>query len=221
MPADVLPQALRIAYFVVCVPLILVLLFRGALSGSIRILLLVLTLLFGLILILPLAPLQLQSLLLGNMQGPAVTIIAIIVIFSILAFLVGRIFCGYLCPIGAIQELAFEVPVKKVHLVHRNLLFILRLLILFLFFTAALFLSFGVLHVFGIREFFYPEYRINSLFRISRAAVRIALFLSPILPDHLPTWCHIFACFSEADSETTVGGRVHGLRNLSRNLSHR
>lgn len=101
MPADVLPQALRIAYFVVCIPLLHVLLNRGALSILIRSLLLVITVVFGFILIFPLAPLQLQSLLLGNMQGPAVTIIAIMVIFSILALLFSRIFCGYLCPIGA------------------------------------------------------------------------------------------------------------------------
>lgn len=154
MPADAIPPILRLAYLLLTVPLIIVLLLRDAFIRPFRIVLLVMTVLLGFLLVLPLAPLQLQSLLLGHAQGAAVAIITIIAIFSILTFLVGRVFCGYLCPIGALQELAFYVPVKKVQLVHRNLLFTIRLLILILFCGAALLLSFGILHLFGIREVF-------------------------------------------------------------------
>ena len=61
----------------------------------------------GFLVFAPMFPNQFQLLILGNIGHGAQSQIAIIgfLLFIVLTFVFGRIFCGYLCPIGAIQEL--------------------------------------------------------------------------------------------------------------------
>jgi len=56
-------------------------------------------------------PLQFQLLILGGIKklgAPLPLVIGILSLFIILTALFGRIFCGYLCPIGTIQELMYN-----------------------------------------------------------------------------------------------------------------
>jgi polyferredoxin len=60
-------------------------------------------------------PWQLQLLMLGKLPQailPMVVMVTSIVILS--SLVIGRVFCGYVCPPGALQELAYLAPIKKV-----------------------------------------------------------------------------------------------------------
>jgi len=103
------------------------------------------------------APFQLQSLVLNDtaaLGAPTGAVIAILIIFILVVLVIGRIFCGYLCPMGAVQELAYHVPTKKVVPLQKNALIVIRLAVLLIFFGAAFFLSTGILSYFGIFQFF-------------------------------------------------------------------
>jgi polyferredoxin len=71
----------------------------------------------GFIAFTPMFPVQFQQLLLGNGPDgkPIVAAAAIILLLLLSTIAVGRIFCGYLCPVGLVQELAYFVPSKKMN----------------------------------------------------------------------------------------------------------
>jgi ferredoxin-type protein NapH len=105
----------------------------------------------------PLAPHQFQELMLRNVQGLGVSLqIAAIglLIIVLLTFLSGRFFCGYLCPIGAVQELASRVPVPKLVLRQKVPLMAVRGIVFVVFLYMAWVLSSSLLDYFGISDFF-------------------------------------------------------------------
>lgn len=105
----------------------------------------------------PLAPHQFQELMLRNVQalGVSITIAAIgLLIIFLLTFLSGRFFCGYLCPIGAVQELASKVPVPKLVLRQKVPLMLIRGVVFVVFLYMAWVLAASLLDYFGISDFF-------------------------------------------------------------------
>lgn len=111
----------------------------------------------GFVIYSPLAPHQFQELMLRNVQGLGVSLqIAAIglLIIILLTFLSGRFFCGYLCPIGAVQELASKVPVPKLVLNQKVPLMVIRGIIFVVFLYMAWVLSISLLDYFGISDFF-------------------------------------------------------------------
>jgi len=42
---------------------------------------------------------------------PAIIILGAVIVLTVV---IGRAFCGHICPVGSLQELAFDVPVKKI-----------------------------------------------------------------------------------------------------------
>lgn len=105
----------------------------------------------------PLAPHQFQELMLRNVQALGVSImiaaIGLLIIF-LLTFLFGRFFCGYLCPIGAVQELVSRVPVPKLVLRQKVPLMVIRGVVFVVFLYMAWVLAASLLDYFGISDFF-------------------------------------------------------------------
>jgi polyferredoxin len=152
-----IPPILGLLYVIVGIPLVAYLLHKGKFFKKIGIAFTLISVVLGFLIFAPMAPLQLQSVVLNDtaaLGAPAGVVIGLLILFIIVVLVTGRIFCGYLCPIGAVQELAYHVPVKKAMPVEKNALFVIRLVILLIFFATAFFLSTGILSYFGIIQFF-------------------------------------------------------------------
>jgi polyferredoxin len=155
-----IPPIIGLVYVIAGIPLVAYLLHKGKFFKKIGIAFTLISVALGFLIFAPMAPFQLQSLVLNDpaaLGAPAGAIIAILIIFILVVLVTGRIFCGYLCPIGAVQELAYHVPAKKLRPVQKNALIIIRLAVLLIFFAAAFFLSTGILSYFGIFQFFNLE----------------------------------------------------------------
>ena len=100
-------------------------------------------------------PYQLQMLVLGRGDGEMAVVG--ILLFIVLTFIFGRIFCGYLCPIGAVQELAYCVPSKKLKIATK-----IPVAIRTIFFGAFLVFGFafsvGILNYLGLGDFFHLNF---------------------------------------------------------------
>jgi len=158
MVVERIPPIIGLLYVIIGIPLVAYLWYKGKFSRKIGVALTVLSIVLGFLIFAPMAPFQLQAIVLNDIKALGVPIAAAAVVllsFIIIVLITGRIFCGYLCPIGALQELAYDVPLKKVKVPQKRSLFIIRLVILLIFFTAAFFFSIGILTYFGILQFFY------------------------------------------------------------------
>jgi ferredoxin-type protein NapH len=76
-------------------------------------LLLAISALMGFLVFAPVAPYQFQQLVLGNPDNLGTPLIvgfiglSVVLLFSLLP---GRFFCGYLCPVGTLQAIAYHAP---------------------------------------------------------------------------------------------------------------
>ncbi len=103
--------------------------------------------LMGFLVFAPMFPNQLQILLLGNVKqlgAPLPIAILGVVIFVILTFVFGRIFCGYLCPIGVLQEIAYLMPIKKFKIKNKTILIVFRLVFFIAFAVLAVIFSMSI-----------------------------------------------------------------------------
>ncbi len=127
-------------------------------NQAIRIALLLITIPLGFLIFSPIVPWQFQMLVLRDVKGVGgpliIAVIGILVILG-LSFLFGRFYCGYLCPVGAVQELGYLLPAPKLRLKSKILPYLFRWAFFVVFIGAGIFLSLGVLRLFGIRDFFY------------------------------------------------------------------
>jgi len=107
-------MVLGIVYTATMVPAISYLLYKGRLSRELGWVVLLLSTLLGFAYFAPMFPWQLQLLMLGKLPQanlPMVVLVISIVILS--SLVVGRVFCGYVCPPGALQELAYLAPIRR------------------------------------------------------------------------------------------------------------
>ena len=108
----------------------------------------------------PMLPWQMQSDLLGAegripvfVQFPfsALTLIG----FIVLTFVFSRVFCGYSCPIGSVQELLYFLPIKKLKINNRIVPFLIRIVVFPTFVVLAAVYSIGILKEIGLKDFFF------------------------------------------------------------------
>lgn len=66
--------------------------------------------------------------------------IAVICAVILLALVVGRVFCGNICPVGSLQELAYAIPVKKLMIRRTDLLEMIRLAVFLVTMIAAVYM---------------------------------------------------------------------------------
>lgn len=99
---------------------------------------------------------RMQDIYLGLLDGTYhfPRYLGIMMAVGILTVLASRIYCGYACPIGVIQELIYEAPVKKIILISRNPFLLIRKFTFILMLFAGIVLAyplFGFLNITGGR----------------------------------------------------------------------
>lgn len=119
----------------------------------------------GFLVFTPMLPSQFQVLLLGDIDALGVPLAGVLVGLSgilLLTMLFGRLFCGYLCPIGAVQELMYRLPGRKIQLGHKTLAMAIRLVLLGVIAIAGIVWSISLLSYVGIDTFFHLN--VTSMF---------------------------------------------------------
>ncbi len=158
MVIESIPKIAGMAYAVVATILVIVLLRRRKFNKKIGYIFLAISTLFGFLIFAPMLPYQFQAVILGNVKqlgAPVALVIMVLVAFVVLAFIAGRAFCGYVCPIGTLQELLYNIPTKKFGIHNKSIPVVFSYIFLVAFIVTALTLSVGLLKYLGVRDFFY------------------------------------------------------------------
>lgn len=158
MALSAIPKAVGFVYALVMIVVIAYLWYSGGWKKKIGWLILIVSSAFGFLIFSPVAPYQFQQLVLGDEQGLGAPLIIGAIALSIVwlfTFVTGRFFCGYLCPVGTVQEIAYHVPVRKTDLQQKTAFMALRAVFFILFLVMALGFSASLLALFGIRDFFH------------------------------------------------------------------
>lgn len=159
------PELFGMGYAIISL-LVLFLVFRSQrFNKTIRYLFLIATTGLGFLIFAPVLPIKFQNLL--AMKPKGINPQYVILILGVLAFLgltlvFGRIFCGYLCPFGTIQELAYLIPTRKFKVSSKKKLIGLHIGVFTIFLGSGIFLSKPLLGYFGLQDFFYL--RVSSIF---------------------------------------------------------
>jgi len=149
-----LAMVLGIIYTAIMVPAVTYLLYKGKLRKELGWVVLVISALLGFAYFAPMFPWQLQLLMLGKLPQanlPMVLLVLSIVVLS--SLLVGRVFCGYVCPPGALQELAYLAPIKKIK-VPSSITLKVRLIVFAAMIALAVWFSFNLTKVLGLPDLF-------------------------------------------------------------------
>jgi ferredoxin-type protein NapH len=152
VPLDAL-RPLALVYLLGMIGVLAFLWYKGKVSRTFAVAVLVVSAVFG-FLFASIAPYLFQLLLMGNLGGAFVFTILILGLFFILTLVFGRIFCGSLCPLGALQELASLAPLPKLKYREKKVLYAVRFIVLGIIIAAALFLSVNVLGYIGVLDLF-------------------------------------------------------------------
>ncbi len=160
----------------------------------------------GFLIFAPMFPNQIQMLALGKSKGlgarPAV-VGAGLGIFIVLTFVFGRMFCGYGCPIGAVQEMAYRLPGKKLRVPGKMVLIGFRMGFLVAIIVGAAVFSEGVLSQLGLKEFFQ--------WKTAASAFYVFLALSIVSVVVYRPFCRLFCPYGVMLSLVSIGSR-HRLR---------
>ncbi len=151
----------------------------GRFTKTVKYIFLLVTTLLGFAIFSPMLPHNFQQLVLraDGYVGFALLGAAVgMTVFFLLTFLFGRHFCGYLCPIGAVQELAHLVPGPKVKLPWKAGLSVIRGLIFIGILIAGLGFSVSVLAFFGIQEFFRLIFSLGFLVFLALILISIVVY---------------------------------------------
>ena len=170
-------QAIGLIYAVLLVVVAALLWRTGRFSRWVRYALLLLTVLLGFAIFSPMLPHQFQQLVVraGTPIGVGLSgAVAVIGLLLLLTFLFDRHFCGYLCPVGAAQELAHLAPVPKVRTTRPRELSLVRGLVLLLVIGVGIGAGVAVLDLFGIAEFF--RLTLSAGFLAFAAVLAVSLF---------------------------------------------
>jgi len=138
--------------------IMLVMMFRkGKFNRRIGYLFLAISTVLGFVIFAPMLPNQFQVLLLGTAKQLGVPVAlagAVLGVFVALSFAFGRIFCGYVCPVGAAQELLYLLPGRKVKVTNKTITTVFRIGFLIAFVILAVGFSTGLLRYLGLKDFF-------------------------------------------------------------------
>lgn len=208
MVIESIPMPVGMAYAVVASLVIVILFRKDKFSKKIGYTFLVISTLFGFLVFAPMLPCQFQAVIVGNAKqlgAPIGIAIIVLVLFIILAFVFGRAFCGYVCPVGAIQELVYHIPTKKLKIKTKSIPIVFRLVFLLIFIVLALVFSIGVLKYLGIRHFFYLNFA-SVFFYVFLALLIVSLFVYRPL-------CRFFCPYGALLSVASIKGLFKIRRN--------
>ena len=160
MVIDSIPQVVGMAYAIIATLVIVILLRKGKFSRRKGYIFLIVSTLFGFLVFAPMLPLQLQTIIMGNVkqiEAPLPLAVVVLVVFIVLAFAFGRSFCGHVCPIGTVQELIYLLPSKKLKISNKAITIAFRLLFSIAFVILAAAFSIGLLKYLGVKDFFHLD----------------------------------------------------------------
>lgn len=158
MVIEAIPSGIGFIYGLIMVGVIAWLWYSEHWKQKIGWILLVISALLGFLIFAPVMPYQFEQLVFGNEQDPESPLIFSIlglVVSIFLVFIFGRFFCGYICPVGAMQEIAYHAPFRKITFHQKTAFKLFRAAFVVLFMILAFSLSISILSMFGIRDFFY------------------------------------------------------------------
>ena len=208
MVIESIPKTVGMGYAIVALIMLVLLFLRGKFNRRIGYLFLVVSTVFGFLVFAPMLPNQLQALLLGTTKqigGPIPLAIAMLVLFIVVAFVFGRIFCGYVCPIGTLQELVYLLPGKKFKVTNKVIPIAFRLIFSLAFVILAAGFSIGLLKYLGVKDFFY----------LNTGAVFFWVFLAIVLISALVyrPFCRLACPYGALLSLAVIKGRFKLRRN--------
>ena len=160
MVIDSIPQVVGMAYAIIATLVIVILIRKGKFSRRKGYIFLIVSTLFGFLVFAPMLPLQLQTIIMGNVkqiEAPLPLAIVVLIVFIVLAFAFGRSFCGHVCPIGTVQELIYLLPSKKLKISNKAITIAFRLLFSIAFVILAAAFSIGLLKYLGVKDFFHLD----------------------------------------------------------------
>lgn len=158
MVLEQVPKAIGFVYALALIVVIAYLWYSGRWRQRMGWLALAVTAALGFLVFSPVLPWQFQQLVLRDAQGlgaPLVVGVVGLSMFVLVTLVAGRFFCGYLCPVGAVQEIAYHAPVPKTVPRRKTTFALVRAAFFVLFLAMAFGLSAPLLAWFGIRDFFY------------------------------------------------------------------
>jgi ferredoxin-type protein NapH len=145
------------AYAVIATIMLVVMLRKGKFNRRVGYLFLAISTVLGFVIFAPVLPNQFQVLLMGNAKqlGVPVALAGMVLgVFVVLSFAFGRVFCGYVCPIGAVQELLYLLPGRKLKVANKTITTAFRIGFLIAFVILAVGFSTGLLRYLGLKDFF-------------------------------------------------------------------
>jgi ferredoxin-type protein NapH len=153
-----IPKVVGMAYAVIVTLAIVMMMRRGLFTKRRGYVILAVSALLGFLVFAPMLPWQFQGVLLGTtarLGVPVALAVVVIIAFVVLAFAFGRVFCGYVCPIGALSELLYRLPTGKLRVSAKAVPIGFRLAFFAAFIALAVGSELGLLRYIGVRDFFY------------------------------------------------------------------
>ncbi|MDD1702427.1 MAG: 4Fe-4S binding protein [Methanoregula sp.] len=149
--------------------------FAGVMNRRIVLLAAAMSTLSGFVFLSPIMPLEIGSLV-NVVTGTSALTAGVIVICAViaLALIVGRVFCGSICPVGSLQELAYAVPVKKFVIRHTEIPELVRLAVFAVTVIAAIYLV-DTMEYTGLYDLF--SLTVSALLIVAAGLVLLSLFL--------------------------------------------
>jgi hypothetical protein len=122
---------------------------------------------------------------------PAILVICAVVLFALVA---GRTFCGNICPVGSLQELAYNVPSKKLVIHKKGILELVRLAVFVITVIAAVYLI-DLMAMTGLYDFF--SVTLSAGFVVAAGLVVLSVFLYRPVCRILCPFGVLFSLFAE------------------------
>jgi hypothetical protein len=129
----------------------------------------------GFVFLAPIMPLEFIGLV-NTVTGASALTAGVVILCTVivLTILVGRTFCGHLCPVGSLQELAYSVPVPKIDIRNTKGLECVRLVVFVLTVAAALCLV-DLMAYTGLYELF--SLAVSAVLAVALALLLLSAFL--------------------------------------------
>lgn len=174
MPLEEAPRILGFVYGLIVVVLVPYLLIRDNFSRNFRVALLFGAIASGILLFAPMTPVMFLAGLyqMKEFAAPLFVVFLGFSFFVLAAGVLGRSFCGFACPVGAVQELPYYVPVRKWVIQQSPFLLVLRGILISAFIILALLM---VIQLFTVNVFLMRGVR--EVFLFSSLSIAGVLFL--------------------------------------------
>jgi len=149
--------------------------YAGVMTRRILLVLAAVSTLAGFVFLSPIMPLEFIAIV-NSLTGASSFTTAIIVLCALVAITVaiGRTFCGHICPVGSLQELANAIPVKKIDIRQTGYLELIRLAVFVITIICAIYLV-DLMAYTGLFELF--SFALSAMFVVAIGLVLVSVFV--------------------------------------------